>query len=127
MGPQMHQMLATLCVTLSLALVALGSSDPTGRFHLGTLSVAGFSANVGPILDTVAVSCGVEGTSCEELGWRINLCLLCLFIAPARGRRFASLIVTPQGYKGGGRSYVQPMSSCTISHHLPASFPMVEK
>jgi hypothetical protein len=34
----MCQMLATLCVVLSLALVALGGTDPTGGFHLGTLS-----------------------------------------------------------------------------------------
>jgi hypothetical protein len=35
----MSQMLATLCVAFSLALVALGSSVQTGRFRLGTLSI----------------------------------------------------------------------------------------
>jgi hypothetical protein len=66
MGPQMRQMLATVCVALSLALVALGSSDSTSGFHLGTLSVAGPSTIVGPVLDTVVVSCDVERTLCEE-------------------------------------------------------------
>jgi hypothetical protein len=32
MGLQMCQLVATLCVTLSLALVALGSSDPLMGF-----------------------------------------------------------------------------------------------
>jgi hypothetical protein len=35
----MGQMLATLCVALSLALFALGGSDPTGEFRLGTMSI----------------------------------------------------------------------------------------
>jgi hypothetical protein len=68
MGPRMRQMLATLCVASSFTLVALGGSVPTGGFHLGTLSVAGPSTIMGPILDTVVVSHDVEGTSCEELG-----------------------------------------------------------
>jgi hypothetical protein len=33
-----HQLLATLCVTSSLSLVALGSSDPIDGFCLLTLS-----------------------------------------------------------------------------------------
>jgi hypothetical protein len=43
----MRQMVSTLSVALSLALGALGSSDPTSEFHLGTLSIAGPSAIVG--------------------------------------------------------------------------------
>jgi hypothetical protein len=35
---QMHQLLATLCVTSLLALVALGGSDLPSGFHLRTLS-----------------------------------------------------------------------------------------
>jgi hypothetical protein len=38
MGLQMHQLLASLCVTSSLILVALGDSDPTSGFRLGTVS-----------------------------------------------------------------------------------------
>jgi hypothetical protein len=38
MGLLMRQLLATPCVTLSLALVARGSSDPTGGFHLQTVT-----------------------------------------------------------------------------------------
>jgi hypothetical protein len=38
MGPRTRQMLAILCVASSHALVALGGSNLTSRFHLGTLS-----------------------------------------------------------------------------------------
>jgi hypothetical protein len=65
MEPQTCQMLATLCVASSLTL---GGSEPTGGFHLGTLSFACLSAIMGLILDTVAVSHDVEGVSYEELG-----------------------------------------------------------
>jgi hypothetical protein len=119
-GPRLRQMLATLCVTSSLAPVALDDSNPTNGFRLGTLSVAGPSAIVGPILDTIAVSRNVEGASCEELGWHI-------FTMLTRAHHFASSVVTPWGYKTSGRSYAQPMSSHTISHRLPASFPIAEK
>jgi hypothetical protein len=64
----MRQILATLCVASSLALVALGGSVPTGGFHLRTISIAGPSTIMGHVLDTVVVSHDVEGTSCEELG-----------------------------------------------------------
>jgi hypothetical protein len=58
---------------------------------------------MGPILDTVAVSHDVVGTSCEELGWRVNMCLLHPFTTHVRAHRFASSVVTPRGYKAGGR------------------------
>jgi hypothetical protein len=64
----MRQMLPTLCVASSLALFAMGGSDLTGGFHLGTLSVGGPLAIVGPILDTVVITLNVEGALCEELG-----------------------------------------------------------
>jgi hypothetical protein len=38
MGHWVRQILAILCVASSLALVALDGSDPTGGFHLRTLS-----------------------------------------------------------------------------------------
>jgi hypothetical protein len=127
MGPRMRQMLATICVTSSLFLVALRDFDLTGRFHLGTLSFAGPLVIVRPILDMVAISHDVEGASCVELGWRINSCLLCFFTTPAKARHFASLVVTPQEYKADGRSCTKPMSSHMISHCLPVSFPMANK
>jgi hypothetical protein len=52
----MSQMLVTICVALSLTLVALGDSNLASGFHLRTLSVASLSAIVGPVLDTVVVS-----------------------------------------------------------------------
>jgi hypothetical protein len=78
-------------------------------------------------LDTVAISYDVEGESYEELGWHVNSFLLRLFTAPAKPCRSASLVVTLWGYKAGGHSCTQPTSSRMISHHLPTSFPMVEK
>jgi hypothetical protein len=38
MGLQMYQLIATLCAPSSLVVVALGGSNSTGGFHLGTLS-----------------------------------------------------------------------------------------
>jgi hypothetical protein len=61
------------------------------------------------------------------VGWHTNSCLLHLFTVPARAHRFASLVVTSWGYKAGGRSCVQPTSSCMIFHPLLASFPTAEK
>jgi hypothetical protein len=81
------------------------------------------SAIVGLILDMVAVSCDVEGTSYEELECLTKLCLPRLFTVPSRTRCFVSLVVTLQGYEAGGRLCVQLTSSHTISHHLPTSFP----
>jgi hypothetical protein len=66
MGPRKCKLLATPCAASSLALVALGGSNPTGRF-------AGPSAIVRSILDMVAISRDVESASCEELGWLIKL------------------------------------------------------
>jgi hypothetical protein len=57
MGLQMRQLLATLCVTSSLTLVALSGSDLTGGYP---------TAVMGPILDTVVISCDVEGASYKE-------------------------------------------------------------
>jgi hypothetical protein len=49
---------------------------------------------MGPILNMVDISCNVEGVSCEELGWPVNLCLLRPFTAPIRAYHFASSVVT---------------------------------
>jgi hypothetical protein len=38
MGLWMHQLLATLCIASSLALVSLGGSNLASGFHLRTLS-----------------------------------------------------------------------------------------
>jgi hypothetical protein len=51
-----HQLLVTLCVTSSLSLVALGSSDPIDGFCLLTLSFGRPTAIMGLGSDTVAVS-----------------------------------------------------------------------
>jgi hypothetical protein len=61
MGPRMRQLLATICVASSLALVALGGSDPIDGFRIGTLSFGRPLDNRGPILDTIVVSRDVEG------------------------------------------------------------------
>jgi hypothetical protein len=78
MGSQVHQLLATLCVALSLALFTLGGTDPTDEFCLRTLCYSRPTTIVGPVLDTVAISRAIVGTLCEELGEACK----CGFIAP---------------------------------------------
>jgi hypothetical protein len=102
MGPRMRQLLATLYVTSSLTLFTWGGGDPNGEFCLRTLICCRPTAILGPILDTVVISHDVEGTSCEELGWHVNSCLLRPFPTSVRAHRFASSVVTPRGYKAGG-------------------------
>jgi hypothetical protein len=102
MASRACQLLATLCVALSLALFAQGSTDPTGGFYLQTLSYCRHTSIMGPVLDTVVVSHDVVGASCEKLGWHVNMCLLHPFTVPIRARLFTSSVVTPQGYKVGG-------------------------
>jgi hypothetical protein len=72
-GLWMCQLLAIPCVASSLALVALGGSEPIGRFHLQILSIGRPTAIVWPILDTVTVSLSVEGVVCEEQEGRVNV------------------------------------------------------
>jgi hypothetical protein len=65
--PRKCQLLATPYVALSLALFALGGSDPTNMFCLGTLSFASPSVIMGPVWDTITVSCAiVTGVMREE-------------------------------------------------------------
>jgi hypothetical protein len=90
-------LLATLCVTLSLALFALGDADSTGGFCLRTLRFGRPMTNVGPILDVVVIPRAVVvGTTCEE-SWRcVNMALLFL----VRAHCFTSSVVTLRGYEG---------------------------
>jgi hypothetical protein len=73
MGSRVCQLLATLCVSLSLALFAPGSADPTGGFSLRTLSYSRPTAIMGPILDTVVIYRSVEGMLCEESRGRVSV------------------------------------------------------
>jgi hypothetical protein len=98
MGTRVRQLLATLYVALSLTLFALGGANPTGGFGLITLSYSRPMIIVGPILNTVVVSCIVVGTLCEALGRRVNMGLLHL----VRAHRFASSVVTLRSYKADG-------------------------
>jgi hypothetical protein len=77
---------------------------------------------MGSILDTVTISHDVVDTSVEELGWCVNMCLLRPFTAPLRDHRFASSVVTPRGYKVGGRltqTYVLSNELLMPPHLLP--------
>jgi hypothetical protein len=65
-GSQMYQLLVTPCVASSLVVVALGSSDLTGRFYFRTLNIGKPTTIVCPVLDMVAISLSVEGVVCEE-------------------------------------------------------------
>jgi hypothetical protein len=81
MGPRKRQLLSTLYV----ALFALGGADSTGGFCLRTLSNSRPTTIVRHILDTVAISHTVDGTSCKELVRHVNLGLLHPFTAPSKG------------------------------------------
>jgi hypothetical protein len=102
MGPQKCQLLVIPCVTLSLALFALGSADPSGGFCLRTWSCCRPTTILGSIFDMFTVSHDVGAMSCKELERRVNMCLLLPFTAPVRDRCFASSVVTPRGYKAYG-------------------------
>jgi hypothetical protein len=52
---------------------------------------------------------------------------LCLFTMPAEPSHFASLVVTPRGYKAGVVTPVPHTSSHTISHRSSIYFPTAEK
>jgi hypothetical protein len=60
MGPLVYQLLATLCVVLSLTLFALSGADLTGGFCLRTLSFSRPTAIARTILHMVVVSHALE-------------------------------------------------------------------
>jgi hypothetical protein len=108
-------MLATLCVTSSLALFTLDGSNWTGGFHLGMLS---FGRHLGNCWAHCAYGCHIpryRGHVIRGAGWHVNSFLLCLFTTLAKPYHFASSVVIPQGYKACSRSCTQPTSSRTIS------------
>jgi hypothetical protein len=122
MGPWVCPLLATLCVASSLALFAWGDAGLADGFCLWTQSYCRPMRIVGTILDTVAISCDVVGTSWEELGWHVNMCLLHPFIAPIRARRFASSVVTSWGYKACGHpcTNLRPLAWTPITSSPPS-------
>jgi hypothetical protein len=105
---------------LSLALFALGGDDMTGGFCLGTLSSSRPMAIEGPILDTVVITYAIiVGASFEELGRCVNVGLLHL----VRVHRFASLVVTPWGYKSRRSPYwtLHPLTRTSVASSPPSS------
>jgi hypothetical protein len=99
MGPQISQLVATLCVTSSLTLVALGGSELTRRFGRP-------HANHGTRFRY----------GCHILQCRGRV-ILRLFTTPMEPSHFASSVITPQGYKAGGHSY----ATYLFPHDLPLS------
>jgi hypothetical protein len=81
MSSQTRQLLATLCVALSLALFARGGADLTDGFCCQTLSYSECTTIMGHILDTITVSHAVVGTSCEVWERHVILGLLRLFVS----------------------------------------------
>jgi hypothetical protein len=62
----MCQLLATLCVALSIALFTLGGANLTGGFCLQTMIFSRPTTILGSILDMIVVSRTIEGMICEE-------------------------------------------------------------
>jgi hypothetical protein len=99
-GPRWCQLLAILCVTLSLAMFALAGADLASGFCLRILSLGRPTPIMGPVLDMVVVSyVVVAGEKCEESGRSVNMGLLCPLLRLVRAYCFASSVVTPWGYK----------------------------
>jgi hypothetical protein len=122
-GHRVHQMLAILCVTSPLALVALGSSGPNGGFCLRSQSFGRPHDNHGT---NFRYGCHILRRM-GHVTRGVGSFLLRLSTASVEPSCFAYSVVTPQGYKAGVVTPMQPTSSCTISHHSSASFPMAEK
>jgi hypothetical protein len=104
MGPQAHQLLATLCVTLSLSPFALGGADLAGTFCLRTLSYSRPTIIVEPVLDTIAISHAVVGALCRELRRCVNMGLLRPSTVHGKGIKLAAILA---------HTYV-------LSHELPS-------
>jgi hypothetical protein len=66
MGHQMRQLLVTLCVASSLALVALGGSDPSSGFRLQSLSFSMPPAIEGPVGDMALYPLLVQLVRCTR-------------------------------------------------------------
>jgi hypothetical protein len=95
----MRQMLATLCVALSLTLVALGGPDPTGGFHLGTLSFGRHLDNHGARLGyNFCMPCCRSWGDVQRVGEVFKLSLLHPYYVLRRPSRFTPLVVTLWGY-----------------------------
>jgi hypothetical protein len=65
-GLRKCQLLATLCVSFSLTLFALGGADLTGRFCLRTLSFGRPTTIMRPIWDTFTISHAVIADVCKH-------------------------------------------------------------
>jgi hypothetical protein len=95
--------------------VCYGSTDPASRFCLRTLSFGSSTPIMGPILDTVVVSCiAIVGAMCKELGRHVNVGLLCPLLCLVRAHCFTSLVVTLRGYK----SEWSPLRTLTSSYTI---------
>jgi hypothetical protein len=70
----------------------------------------------------IAIYRVVVGASCEELERHVNMDLLHPFTMPIRACHFASLIVTHQGYKAGGRpcAHICPLARTLIASSHPS-------
>jgi hypothetical protein len=121
MGPWMHQLLATLCVALSLTMFTRGDVDPVSGFCLLILSYGRPTTIMGPVLDIVAVSHDVAGALHEESRWHVNMYLMHAFIAPVGACRFASLVVIAQYYKAGSLpcANLDPLEQTPVSSSPP--------
>jgi hypothetical protein len=84
-------------------------------------------AIMGPISDIVAIFPQRIGHVVRGEGGHAKSFFLRLFIASTEPNCFTSSAVTPQGYKAGLVSPVQPTSSRTISLYSSTSFTMAEK
>jgi hypothetical protein len=115
MGPWVYQLLATLCVVLSLTLFALSGADLTGGFCLRTLSFSSPWQSCG-ILDMVAASHVVEGVIFEEQGACKHINRPLLHSTKTCG--LTALTLTLQSIENNRMSLHTPASSRISIHRL---------
>jgi hypothetical protein len=113
----MRQLLDTLCIASSLALVALGGSDPTGGFYLRTQTIGRPLGNRGAHFGYGCRIPQYRWCVMRGVGWHVSLFLLCPFTASAEPSCFASSVATPRDYKAGDHS----CATYILLHNLPSS------
>jgi hypothetical protein len=115
--------LATLCVTFSLALFALGGTDPTGGFCLQSLIFSRPTTIMGLVLDMVAVSRTIDVMICEERGrgGGEGACkrIQCPLLHSAKAHGLTASALTQWGSENNRLPLHTPASSRISSCHLP--------
>jgi hypothetical protein len=117
MGHRVRQLPATLCVASSLALVALGGSDPTRWVLPSNLELWQTPQQSWDLFWIWLPYPVMYRTHRMRTQMMRKIILLRLFTVLVEPSCFASSVVTPRGYKASGHS----CATCIFLHNLPPS------